>query len=575
MTVDVPASKLHHIIFRYPFTTTPSITFSSSFQKSNIKVKQKLSYLIRESLLKIQKHRDQSVHIMISQRKIWFKKRRLIHLIALWGSSTILVLIRAGFVVPLQNRRPAAIGRGDLPFFHRRMVLRDDSDDLDMGTLSSLSQHTTTPLTTTTTRKGLVQAEDSLETQQNDGSGDNMAKPSGNEYSFFDEAILFVRAGSGGQGSSTYKKVGKNGQNGPPDGGNGGQGGSVLIRVDPSLNTLAGLSHAYRPNSMGGSGATSMANSANRPKSFRAENGADGGRQFKNGRYGKDTEIRVPPGTLIQEIRLENGTAFDEASVTEDQLIDMGSLTGEDDFLLIAKGGQGGEGSGVQGKNRGGMKRPRVSATGGERKWIKLTLKVVADVALVGVPNAGKSTFLAAVTRAKPKIANYKFTTIVPNLGVFIPQSQMMDTDKGAGSEGLVLCDVPGLIEGAAEGVGLGHAFLRHVERCHVILHLIDATADDPIHDFDMLNAELVKYGTGQLAKMPQVVVVNKMDVYSSPDVERPTYRPKYSKEELEARLLDIMPHTRLLWMSAKEKEGVEDLMVRLQAFVKKVKESA
>ena len=223
------------------------------------------------------------------------------------------------------------------------------------------------------------------------------AAASANEYSFFDEATIYVRAGSGGQGSSTYKK-GVGGQQGPPDGGNGGRGGNVLLIVDESLNTLAGLTNAWRPNSFGGSGAASTAGAREQRKSFRAENGMDGMRQFKSGRYGQDVTIRVPPGTVVQEF-------VDSEDDGTEQLIDLGSVTLDQPELLVARGGEGGEGSGVGGKGRG-VRRVRIPPEGGERKLLKLTLKIVADVALVGVPNAGKSTFLASVTRAKPKIAN-------------------------------------------------------------------------------------------------------------------------------------------------------------------------
>lgn len=178
------------------------------------------------------------------------------------------------------------------------------------------------------------------------------------------------------------------------------------------------------------------------------------------------------------------------------------------------------------------------------------------------------------MTRAKPRIANYPFTTVIPNLGVWVPPVD--GSSANSGSEGLVLCDVPGLIAGAAEGVGLGHAFLRHVERCHVILHLVDATSNDPVADYRMLNQEIVKYGTGQLANMPQVVVVNKMDTFegSSEDWEE-GLKMKWTKEELEGRIKEAMPHSRLMWMSAKERYGVDDLMVRLATFTKKVKGSS
>lgn len=181
--------------------------------------------------------------------------------------------------------------------------------------------------------------------------------------------------------------------------------------------------------------------------------------------------------------------------------------------------------------------------------------------------------------RAKPKIANYPFTTIIPNLGVWIPGAGPEEDGpllKGSGSDGLVMCDVPGLIAGAARGVGLGHAFLRHVERCRVIVHLVDATSNDPIADYAMLNQEILQYGT-ELAKKPQVVVVNKVDAYET-DQSGPEWETglelRFTKEELESRLIGVMPHTRLMWMSAKDRSGVDDLMQRLAAFVKKVKET-
>jgi len=402
---------------------------------------------------------------------------------------------------------------------------------------------------------------------------------------FFDEAVINVRAGSGGQGASTYKKAIRGGD-GIPDGGNGGIGGDVIMVADYTLNTLAGLTLGWRPNSFGGSGASykqadsQKTDSAARIKSFRASTGRDGGRQYDNGRNGEGVEIRVPPGTVVEhelDIMNEHGDVIDK------EMVEIGVLTSDDPVLIIAQGGKGGDGSGVTRRAAvKGKARRRAPPGAGERKKIKLTLKIVADVALVGVPNAGKSTFLASVTRAKPKIANYPFTTVIPNLGVWVPpesdygNAATKGITAGAGSTGLVLCDVPGLVAGAAEGVGLGHAFLRHVERCHVILHLVDATSVDAAADFSMLNEELARYGTGQLANMPQVVVVNKMDTFEE-GIEEDSEQgieSKLSKQELKDRLDEAMQHSRLMWMSAKEKDGVDDLMARMAKFVNNVKET-
>jgi len=381
------------------------------------------------------------------------------------------------------------------------------------------------------------------------------------EYSFFDEAVIYVRAGSGGQGASTYKKQGIGGQDGTGDGGNGGKGGDVILSMDNSLNNLAGLSNSWRPNAFGGSGKSKS--TKNRwMVSFRVKNGDNGKRGYKNGRYSSNMYVRVPCGTIVQEIRKGiNG---------EEVFNDIGIVDSNNVELLVVKGGDGGEGTGVLNKKRG-IKTVRVASMAGEKRLLKLTLKIVADVALVGVPNAGKSTFLASVTKAKPKIANYPFTTVIPNLGVWIPSNSNNDTP--CASSGLVLCDVPGLIQGAASGSGLGHAFLRHVERCHVILHIVDATSSDPIHDFNMLNKELIRYGNGKLANMPQIVVVNKLDAWNSSLLEwEQGFETNFNERQIEQELRKEMTHSRLMWISAKHNVGVQDLMNRLFKFVQKVK---
>jgi GTP-binding protein len=355
--------------------------------------------------------------------------------------------------------------------------------------------------------------------------------------------------------------------------------------------------------------------------SFRAENGWDGERQNRRGRNGKDVIVRVPPGTIVQEEivggvvnemknMVQTTTTTTTTMITTAEhppvivapttYIDHGTITRENPTLIIASGGTGGDGSGgpADKSQPRGIRTPRMPPAPGERKRLKLTLKVVADVALVAVPNAGKSTLLGKVTRAKPKIADYPFTTVVPNLGVWVPpydtynahqtnsdddndNLSIDDYNDNNNDKSLVLCDVPGLIAGASEGIGLGHAFLRHVERCHVILHLLDATSTNILEEYAMINRELLNYGTGKLATMPQVVVVNKVDTAFEVNDDTTTHdenstssdgRRFRSKEELENELLKIMPHSRLMWISAKEGDGVDELMERVAMFVGKVK---
>ena len=456
-------------------------------------------------------------------------------------------------------------------------------------------------------------------------SSGNTGAGSEGDYSFFDEASIYVRAGSGGQGASTFKKA-KKGADGIPDGGTGGIGGNIVLILDDSLNTLAGLSkRALRPNAFGGGGSAASSkrlghqtSSRNeRLLSFRAADGGDGGRMYDNGRGGLDQVVRVPPGTVVSIEREVSGLEDENENFNEEmddhgtdneneeqveydedgQVVvegnedataqetnkyclvqELGTLSFDEPTLIVARGGLGGEGTGVLKGRKAGATRK--GPQGGERHRLRLTLKIVADVAIVGVPNAGKSTFLAAVTRAKPRIADYQFTTVVPNLGVWIPAASGHDSrkiesntrggDRTAGSTGLVLCDVPGLIAGAADGVGLGHAFLRHVERCRIILHLVDGTSEDPVGDYKMVNAEIRRYGTGSLADMPQVVVVNKIDAWEEQGLDEENRLKKILEEQLKSE----MGHSRLMWVSAKERDGTDGLMTRMAMFVDKMKKT-
>lgn len=337
-------------------------------------------------------------------------------------------------------------------------------------------------------------------------------------FQWFDEAFIHVRAGSGGHGSNA-KKFGNRRQHIGVTGGSGGTGGSVIFTVDSSTNTLLGF--------RGKTG-------------FRAENGQDGDLEYANGLNGRHFYLAVPKGTMVRD----NST---------NEII--GELTREGQELVVANGGIGGRGNAAL-KTKG-EKSVCAPPQGGERKWLKLELKLVADVGLVGVPNAGKSTLLDAVTNARPKIASYPFTTIVPNLGVC-----RIDGGKKQGGEELVMADIPGLLEGAHAGVGLGRGFLRHIERCKMIIHIVNGDSEDPIGDFKAINRELQLFSPG-LADKPQVVVLNKIDI---PEVAR-------RQGEVIEQLRDNMPHTRLLAISAAGRNGVTDLMTRTASFLGKIKE--
>ena len=290
---------------------------------------------------------------------------------------------------------------------------------------------------------------------------------------FVDEAIVTVRSGDGGSGCTSFRRE-RFVEKGGPDGGDGGDGGHVLLRVDQSKRTL----YDYR-----------------RQKLLKAKNGAPGLGRQKHGKNGANCILTLPAGTVVSD--------FD----TQEIIVD---LADSEEAYVIARGGKGGRGNKrfATATNRA----PRYSQPGlpGVELKLKLELKLLADVGLVGLPNAGKSTLISAVSAARPKIADYPFTTLTPNLG-------MVDVPFG---EPFAMADIPGLIEGAHEGTGLGISFLKHIERTGILVHLIDAShidPEDPLAAFTMINTELEKY-SGSLGKKTQVVVLNKMDLPESKD---------------------------------------------------------
>lgn len=282
---------------------------------------------------------------------------------------------------------------------------------------------------------------------------------------FYDHAKIYIRSGDGGDGMIGFHRE-KFVPYGGPSGGDGGKGGDVIFTVSPHMNSLARFHKKVH---------------------FRAEHGKHGNTKRRTGANGRSVTIEVPPGTVIRDA--ETGAL-------------LADLTEEEQEVVLLEGGRGGRGN-IHFANSVNQ-APRVAERGepGEEKWITLELKLIADVGIVGVPNAGKSTLLAAVSEARPKIANYPFTTLQPNLGVVV-----LDDYKT-----MVLADIPGMIEGAADGVGLGHDFLRHVERTRVLIHLLDGTAKEPLTDWAIINQELAMYDVA-LEERPQLVVLNKMDL--------------------------------------------------------------
>ncbi|MDF2524903.1 MAG: GTPase CgtA [Clostridiales bacterium] len=331
---------------------------------------------------------------------------------------------------------------------------------------------------------------------------------------FIDSAKIYIKAGNGGNGSVSFHRE-KYIAAGGPDGGDGGRGGSVIFLVDEGVRTLADFRYK---------------------KHYKADNGQDGGAGNCSGRSGQDLIIKVPAGTIIR----------DEVS---GRIIADLTKTGEKS--VIAKGGKGGAGN--QHFATPTRQVPDFAKAGdfGEERWVLLELKLLADVGLIGFPNVGKSTILSMVTAARPKIANYHFTTIDPNLGV---------VDLGQGNS-FVIADIPGLIEGAHEGIGLGHEFLKHVERTKLMVHVVDVAAiegRDPLKDFDIINEELTKYNP-MLASRPQVVAANKMDI---PDAED---NLKKFTDAIEAKGYKVFP------VSAATNKGLKELLYYVSNMLKEL----
>ena len=310
---------------------------------------------------------------------------------------------------------------------------------------------------------------------------------------FADRAKIFIKSGKGGDGHVSFRRE-LYVPNGGPDGGDGGRGGDVIFEVDEGLNTLQDYRHR---------------------KKYAAKDGEQGGKRRCHGKDAEDIVLKVPEGTVIKES--ESGKV-------------IADMSGDNRRQVILKGGRGGLGN--QHFATSTMQIPKYAQPGqpSQELWVNLELKVIADVGLVGFPIVGKSTLLSRVTNADPKIANYHFTTLNPNLGV-------VDLPDG---RGFVMADIPGLIEGASEGVGLGHEFLRHIERTKLMIHVVDAAGTegrDPVDDIYKINAELEAYNP-DIAKRPQVIAANKVDVIY-PEGEDPIQR---LKDEFEPKGIRVFP---------------------------------
>ncbi len=319
---------------------------------------------------------------------------------------------------------------------------------------------------------------------------------------FIDEVVIEIQSGKGGDGIVHFRRE-KYVNRGGPDGGTGGKGGDVVFRVNPHLNTLEKFRHQTI---------------------FIAENGRRGGVKNQTGRSAENLIINVPPGTIIREV----GTGGQIADLVE-----------ENKEVVVCPGGRGGRGNTRFANSHN--QAPRIAEKGvpGDEKTLHLELKLIADVGIIGMPNAGKSSLLASVTNAKPKIANYPFTTLVPNLGVAVLDDEIT----------MILADIPGLIEGAHTGIGLGDTFLKHIQRTKVLIHLLDGLSSDQMADYAQINTELSLFDP-DLGKKPQVVAINKIDI---PDVrEKLEDIEKIFKEKgIEVSVVSTVTHEntkKLLW---------------------------
>jgi GTP-binding protein len=312
---------------------------------------------------------------------------------------------------------------------------------------------------------------------------------------FIDQVNIYVKSGKGGDGVVHFRRE-KFVPLGGPDGGDGGRGGNIIFEVKATLNTLS----AFRPN-----------------EKFAAEPGKNGGGAQMSGRGGKDLIIYLPPGTVIYDA--ETGAL-------------LGDLTEPGKQLLVCKGGRGGLGNQHYATSRNQAPRTAERGEPHEEKLIRLELKLIADIGIIGLPNAGKSTLLAALTNAKPKIGDYPFTTLEPNLGV-----AKIDDDTT-----VVMADIPGLIEGAAEGAGLGHDFLRHIQRTRVLIHMLDGLSEDPLADFSQINNELSLFDP-KLGDKPQIVALNKID---QPEVlnKLKSIKASFKKQKVDLVTVSAMART-------------------------------